>query len=48
MEKNPPDFFFPLVAGWVELGSTDVLDWDGNVRDFCSVLVDGWVTSTPI
>lgn len=48
IEKNPPDFFFPLGACWVELGSTDVLDCNGNVRDFGSVLVDGCVvTSTP-
>ena len=48
MEKNPPDFFFPLAAvDWVELGSTVVLDWVGNVRDFGSVLLDAWVISTP-
>ena len=55
MEKNPPDFFLLVdgccvdddvtVGTW---GSTDVVDCNGNVRDFCSVLdPDEWITSTP-
>lgn len=47
MEKKPPDFFLPLGACCDELCSTLVLDWLGNVRDLCSLLVAPCATSTP-